>query len=95
LDVTPIQGSGTFTLGAIYTLSFVLDGKMGSTGDSGTQGDTGAQGAQGDTGAQGAQGDTGAQGTLIYGDTGAPSNNFASIGSFYIDFSTGWLWRKV
>jgi len=36
-----------------------------------------------------------AQGSVIYGDTGAPSNALGSLGSFYIDLSTGWLWRKV
>jgi hypothetical protein len=57
-------------------------------------GGTGYTGAQGE-GYTGPTGSQGAVGSIIYGDTGLPSNALGSIGSFYIDLSTGWLWRKV
>jgi hypothetical protein len=34
-------------------------------------------------------------GTTIYADNGTPSEGIGELGSFYIDYSTGWLWRKI
>jgi hypothetical protein len=53
---------------------------------------TGVIGATGPTGETGSQGDTGTQ---IYGNTGEPSDSLGRLGDFYIDYSTGWMWRRV
>jgi hypothetical protein len=81
-------------------------GSVGPTGPQGVDGassNTGAQGLQGFTGAQGESvtgytgptGVKGLDGSIIYGNAGIPSNTLGSVGSFYIDLSSGWLWRKV
>jgi hypothetical protein len=55
---------------------------------------TGPTGAIGNTGPTGQTGTTGSS-TTIFGNTGTPLSGTGSIGDFYIDFSTGWLWKKV
>jgi hypothetical protein len=96
--ITTIRGT-SFGVSATYNVNLDgIDGPTGATGSTGPGGEATNTGATGPTGADssvtGPTGDTG-YGTLIYGATGAPSNSIGDIGSFYIDFSTGWLWRKV
>ena len=94
---------------AVNTGATGSEGPTGSVGQTGPQGvegfasNTGAQGPQGFTGSQGESiagytgptGVKGSDGSIIYGNAGIPSNTLGSVGSFYIDLSSGWLWRKV
>jgi collagen type VII alpha len=72
-------------------------GLPGEASNTGSTGATGGQGLIGPTGLSvtGATGPQGSDGSTIYGNAGIPSNTLGSVGSFYIDLSTGWLWRKV
>jgi len=75
VTVTAIQGSGTFTVGNMYSGTYVLNGATGATGLTGATGATGLTGVTGATGLLGATGATGLTGstgaTGLTGTTGA------------------------
>lgn len=74
-----------------------LTGPKGDTGPEGPKGSTGDQGERGLRGEQGElgpQGDVGPRGNTWFAEAGSPSTvDGAKVGDFYLDTSTGWVWK--
>lgn len=82
-----------FFLAIIFlSLSLVNCGKDGAVGPQGNTGDKGATGAQGLVGPAGPKGANGKDGSKMYTGTTVPLVTTGTIGDFYVNTSTGFLY---
>jgi Collagen triple helix repeat (20 copies) len=70
-------------------------GAQGATGPAGPQGLQGPAGPDGSPGPAGPQGIAGANGNKWYSWNGAPEQALGAFNDYYLDLTTGDIWRKV